>query len=135
MRPARLVLEYSHWNMMREQVTAEAPLEACGLLAGRGERVDQVFLMQNAARSEVRFRLDPLEQLDAFNAIDDRGLEIVGIYHSHPQGPSTPSPTDVAESVYPVINLIWSQGQQGWEARGFWIEDGSLLEVPVELAK
>lgn len=135
MRPTRLVLEYRHWNMMREQVTAEAPLEACGLLAGRGERVDQVFLMQNAARSEVRFRLDPLEQLDAFNAIDERGLEIVGIYHSHPQGPSTPSPTDVAESVYPVINLIWSQGQQGWEARGFWIEDGSFLEVPVELAK
>lgn len=135
MRPARLMLESGHWQLMRDQVAAEAPLEACGLLAGRGEQVEQVLRMQNAAKSAVRFRLDPQQQFDVFNAMDERGLELIGIYHSHPRGPSTPSPTDVAESVYPVVNLIWSPGQDGWQVSGFWIEDGQVLQVPIEIVK
>lgn len=135
MHPTRLILESSRWQLMRDQVTAEAPLEACGLLAGRGERVEQVIEMDNADRSEARFRLDPQEQLDAFNAIDERGLELIGIYHSHPQGPGVPSPTDVAEAVYPVVNLIWSPREGEWQVRGFWIEEGRVLEVPLETAK
>jgi [CysO sulfur-carrier protein]-S-L-cysteine hydrolase len=135
MRPARLLLEPGHWQSMRDQVATEAPLEACGLLAGKGERVEQVLRMQNAAKSAVRFRLDPQEQFDVFNAMDERGLELTGIYHSHPRGPSTPSPTDVAESVYPVVNLIWSPGQDGWQVGGFWIEDGQVVQVPIEIVK
>ena len=135
MKPAQLRLTADDWTRMAEQAASESPLEACGLLAGRDGRVEQVLPMRNAAASPVRFRLDPKEQLEAFELIDTRDLELVGIYHSHPGGPSTPSPTDVEESAYPVVHVILSRAAGEWSARGFWIEGGVIEEVPLVVAK
>jgi len=135
MKPDRLRLAPAHWQKMLRHAAAEAPLEACGLLAGKDGQVQKVFPMRNAARSAVRFRLDPQEQFDIFSAMEERGLELLGIYHSHPNGPATPSRTDVAEASYPVINLILSAAGGKWQGRGFWIESKSFHEVPLEISK
>jgi proteasome lid subunit RPN8/RPN11 len=116
-------------------VAADAPLEACGLLAGKDGQVQKVFPMRNAAHSAVSFRLDPQEQFDIFSAMEERGLELFGIYHSHPNGPATPSPTDVAEATYPVVNLILSAAGGKWQGHGFWIESSGFHEVPLEISK
>jgi proteasome lid subunit RPN8/RPN11 len=120
---------------MQEQAADEAPLEACGLLAGKDGRVELFLPMRNAARSPVRFRLDPREQLEAFEQLDVQGLELVGISHSHPGGPATPSPTDVEEAAYPVVHVIVSQAAGEWTARGFWIEGGSVDEIPLVISR
>jgi proteasome lid subunit RPN8/RPN11 len=85
--------------------------------------------------------MDPQEQLDAFRSMKERGLELLGIFHSHPAEPGAggqvatgPSPTDVEEAAYPVVNLIWSRDQGQWQARGFWIEGGSISPVHLLLA-
>lgn len=135
MRPASLTLKAEQWAVMRKQAAAEAPLEACGLLAGNDSRVEQVLPMRNAAHSAVRFVLDPREQLEAFDLIEGRGLALIGIYHSHPAGPPAPSPTDVEESAYPVVNVIVSEVEGEWRARGFWIEGDTIEEVPLVFAK
>ncbi len=116
-------------------MTGCAPLEACGLLAGKGCRVESVFFVANAAQSPVRFRMDPQEQLETFNQIEARGLELVGIFHSHPAGPERPSPTDVAEAAYPVVHLIWFVDGETWRARGFWIEAGRVSEVDLHILR
>jgi [CysO sulfur-carrier protein]-S-L-cysteine hydrolase len=135
MRPASLALQADHWAEIRQQAAAEAPLEACGLLAGKGSSVEKILAMRNAAHSPVRFVLDPREQLEAFDLIEQQGLELVGIYHSHPAGPATPSPTDVDEAAYPVVNVIISPAQGEWQARGFWIERGAVEEIPLVVGK
>jgi len=147
MKPERLTLASNHWERMLRQATAEAPLECCGLLAGKEEQVQRLFPMRNAAHSPVRFTLDPQEQFDIFNAMEERGLELLGIYHSHPNGPASPSRTDIAEAAYPVVNLILSPVQAPaetprqvpaagqWQVRGFWIEAGRVVEVPLEITK
>jgi len=105
------------------------------LLAGKNDQVEKIIAVKNQAESPVRFVMDPYEQLDAFNGMESNGLDLVGIFHSHPTGPETASPTDIAEAAYEVIYVIVSPGTDGWQARGFWIERGEAIEAPIEIVK
>ena len=69
------------------------------------------------------------------NALEFAGLELVGIYHSHPNGPDRPSPTDIAGNMYPVAQLIWFREKGRWQARGYNIENGISVEIPLEIQK
>ena len=109
----------------------QLPLEACGLLAGTNERVQKVIPVQNQARSAVRFVMDPYEQLRAFDWIDSQGLDLLGIFHSHPGGPETVSVTDITEAAYEVVHLVWSWNGDTWKLHGFWIENEEAVEVPL----
>ena len=93
-----LKLKNEHWQAMRRHVASQAPIEACGMLAGKQDQVEAVLEVRNAEQSPVRFRMDPLEQLNAFEWIEGNGLDLLGIFHSHPSGPETISPTDIAEA-------------------------------------
>jgi len=128
-----LNLKPEHWQTMRRHVAAQAPLEACGLLAGKQDSVETVLRVRNADQSPVRFRMDAQEQYNAFMWLDANDLDLVGIFHSHPAGPETVSPTDIAEAAYEVVHIIWSRKNRIWNARGFWIEKGSFTEVTLRV--
>jgi proteasome lid subunit RPN8/RPN11 len=128
-----LTLSPGQLDAMRRHVATESPLEACGLLAGENGVVQTVLAVKNAAASKVRFRMEPRAQLRAFEQIEAAGQEVLAIFHSHPKGPSVPSPTDIKEAAYPVVHIIWSPVGRKWHARGFWIENGHAAEVPLNL--
>jgi len=128
-----LTMTGAHWETMRAYVESQVPLEACGLLAGRNAVVMQVLLLANQARSEVSFRLDPAEQLKAFAWIESAGLEMLGIFHSHPAGPETVSAVDIEQAAYPVAHLVWSRQAGTWGARGFWIEGRGVHEITLRV--
>ena len=125
----QLTLKRNHFRKMIEHVDHQAPLEACGLLAGKHDQVKEVLLVQNQAQSPVRFVMDPYEQLKAFDRIEAHGLDLLGIFHSHPAGPETVSPTDIAEAAYDVVHVICYRIQEQWKLRGFWIAKGKATEV------
>lgn len=118
---------------MRSHVSREAPLEACGLLAGIHDRVETIFEITNAERSPVRFRMNPQEQFDAFMRIESLGQELLGIYHSHPNGPATVSATDIADAAYPAAHLLWFCENDEWLLRAFWIESGRAIEIALQI--
>jgi proteasome lid subunit RPN8/RPN11 len=60
-------------------------------------------------------------------------MELLGIFHSHPTGPETVSPTDIAQAAYAVAYIILSRVDSAWRTRGFWIEDGSFREVTLQI--
>ena len=133
MNEKALTLKQAHMSAMQRYINFVAPLEACGLLGGNHQVVELVLPVKNAAESKVRFLMDPRAQLRAMEQIEAEGLEIVAIFHSHPKGPSVPSSTDIAEAIYPVVNIIWSKVGRRWQARGFWIEDGQAVEVSLSV--
>jgi [CysO sulfur-carrier protein]-S-L-cysteine hydrolase len=132
---SQLLIKASHWHEMHQHVHQNAPLEACGLLAGKNDSVEKVLLVRNQAQSPVRFVMDPHEQLDAFTWIDSQALDLLGIFHSHPTGPETVSVTDIAEAAYEVVHVIWSRADEEWNARGFWVENGKVINVPLVLSE
>jgi proteasome lid subunit RPN8/RPN11 len=134
MKPG-LTIRRHHWQEMLDHVQRHVPLEACGLLAGKQDRVEKVIAVRNQAQSPVRFVMEPYEQLQAFNWIDSNGLDLLGIFHSHPAGPETVSATDIAEAAYEVVHLIWSRSQERWQVRGFWIENGNPTEVSLKIVE
>lgn len=133
MRVQKLRITESQWREMENHVERAVPFEACGLIAGQRERVTKIIPVRNQAESPVRFVMDPYEQLKAFKWMDDNHLDLLGIFHSHPTGPETASPVDIAEAAYEVIHVILSRNKIEWTARGFWIEHGESLEVPIEI--
>ncbi len=86
---------------------AALPNEACGLLAGsvtsepgRGSvTIDAIRPVPNRLDSPSRFELDGAAMLRAENAITAQGLEVVGVYHSHPSTEARPSPRDVSDAL------------------------------------
>jgi len=128
-----LNLKRHDWNMMRTHVQAHAPLEACGLLAGKDNWVEKVLLIENQSKSRTRFRMNSKEQLKAFDWIESNGLDLIGIFHSHPAGPDAVSATDIEEAAYAVTQVVWSRVHGDWVARGFWIEDKQVTEVRLKV--
>jgi [CysO sulfur-carrier protein]-S-L-cysteine hydrolase len=125
-----LTLTEEHLQKMIAHVDSHAPLEACGLLAGLNSEVKAVLEVTNQAQSAVRYVMDPIEQLKALDWIDSHGLGLIGIFHSHPTGPETVSPTDIEQAAYAVVYIILARVEDGsWHARGFWIADGKYDEV------
>ena len=130
-----LTLTKEQLQKMIAHVDSLAPLEACGLLAGRDSKVESVLVVTNQAQSPTRYVMDPIEQLNAFEWIESNGLETIGIFHSHPTGPETVSPTDIAQAAYAVVYVILARADnaRGWRARGFWIKDGAFSEVTLQV--
>lgn len=129
-----LELKQEHWDKMLDHVCKLAPQEACGLIAGLEYTACEVIAITNTLHSPLRYRMHPQEQLDAFNHIEARGWELLGIYHSHPAGPAVPSATDIAEAAYPgVIHLIWSRSSCAWQCRAFIIEGDQVQEIALDI--
>ena len=110
-----------------------APRECCGLLVGRGRRVDLVVPLSNVApRPRSGFQVDPAEHI-AVRRILRRVVpsrDIIGVYHSHPAGPARPSPRDIAESHYPEW-LYAIVGRAGRSLRVFEMRPAGPVPVPV----
>jgi proteasome lid subunit RPN8/RPN11 len=128
----KLTLTRKTWQAMRRHVSRNAPKEACGLLGGIHERVEWSQGIPNIEQSPLRYRMEPGAQWRAFQRMEANGLEMVGIYHSHPNGPDHPSRTDITANMYPVAHIIWYRENGRWLARGFRIENGEAVEIALD---
>ena len=115
---------------MMEQGLRAFPNEACGLLAGRDGVPSRFYAMRNLDASPVSYRLDPKEQLRVFDEMDDEGLDLLGIFHTHTHSEAYPSETDVKLAFYPdSFYLVMSlSDREHPELRGFTILDGQIAE-------
>jgi proteasome lid subunit RPN8/RPN11 len=92
--------------MIRHSQT-ERPKEACGILAGRidedGARISKVYECQNVhPNPTVEYLISPQDQVRVFEEIEEEEeIDLVGFYHSHPQGPETPSQIDSSRNYWP----------------------------------
>jgi proteasome lid subunit RPN8/RPN11 len=127
-----LIIDQYLWLKMCSHANKELPEEACGLLAGKGQQVVEIYPVPNILHSPMRYRMDPAYQLRVFLDIEESGLELTGIYHTHPRGPNYPSETDIAEAYYPEsIYVILCPQANGWLPRGFIINTPAVKEIPL----
>jgi proteasome lid subunit RPN8/RPN11 len=120
---------------MVKQVKSETPIEACGILAGSNGRVEKLYKMTNAERRSDHFMMEPKEQFAVVKDIRACGLEMLAIYHSHPQTPSRPSSEDVRLAVTPDVAYVILSLQNSDQpvVKGFLMTNGNMSEVPVTI--
>ena len=128
-----ITLTKEQLQKMITHIDSHAPLEACGLLAGRDSKVESVLEVTNQAQSPVRYVMDPIEQLNALEWVESNNMDLLGIFHSHPTGPEIVSQTDIAQAAYAVTYIILAPVDGNWRARGFWIENSSFREVTLQI--
>ena len=109
----------------------DAPRECCGVLIGSGETVTEIAAAQNIAEGPTRFLINPQDHLDAIRRARQRGLQVLGFYHSHPHSSAVPSETDRAEANYPDhLYLIVGLAAASPEIRLFRLTtDGNFREL------
>jgi proteasome lid subunit RPN8/RPN11 len=131
--PTRIVLTERQRREIFEHCLAERPNEACGLLAGRGERVEQVYPTRNKEQSPVRYEVEPVDLLRIFKAIDEADQELLGIFHSHVYTQAYPSQTDVRLAYYPdaIYFLVSLANERQPVLRGYTIVDGKIDEIEI----
>jgi proteasome lid subunit RPN8/RPN11 len=112
------------------------PLEACGLLGGDAlsAKASIFYPCANLAASSRVYTLDPRDHLRADRDADARGLEIIGVAHSHTHTEAYPSSTDVEQAPDPGWHyVIVSLRAEAPVLRSYRITDGAIAEEPVEL--
>ncbi len=131
---------------MKREAEAAYPFEGCGLLLGpfAGDKIaTKIVLLKNILREEGRGRFDfsfsPAEFMQAQRAAEKEKLDVVGIFHTHPDHPPRPSKTDEAQPMLSGwINVIASvHGGKYKGAKAWWRENDqepfveAKLESPV----
>lgn len=91
----------------------EKPNESCAILFGKGKghesTVVELFLTENMEKSPVNFTISNDQLLEAYRKADEKNLEVVGIFHSHPSSEAFPSITDKKfMQSNPVVWIIYS---------------------------
>jgi proteasome lid subunit RPN8/RPN11 len=117
-----------------KQAEEEAPLEACGYLAGKEGVITTHYKMTNADQSEIHYSFDPQEQFRVIKTVRNSGLEIIAAYHSHPESPARPSEEDIrlahdSSIIYVIVSLESGKRTCG----AFIIKDGSVTPEPLEV--
>ena len=78
------------------------PNEVCGILAGAegGDLVTEAHRVRNinVERARDRYLMDPRDQMRIQRDLDQRGMALLGYYHSHPDSPARASVTDAGAS-------------------------------------
>lgn len=127
---------------VREEIVSHAQRggdeEICGVLSGEHgdvrSRVEEAHPTQNVADApRTRYRIDPEELLATIEAIESADRDVVGFYHSHPNGPERPSATDEARATWPgssyvICSLAGEPSLGSWRWTGERFEEEEIVE-------
>jgi len=115
------------------------PHEVCGLLIGREDesstRVDRMTQAGNLSTDRLadRYTLDPDDFQAADTAARRDGLDVVGIWHTHPDHPPRPSRTDLEAAWKGYTYVILSVGREGVaETRAWRLAGSEFVEQSIE---
>ncbi len=114
------------------------PAEVCGILIGsrtdRAVRIEDVTLAHNLNREHARdrYELDPQDLLRSDERARGLGLDVVGIWHTHPDHPARPSATDRGGAwddwVYVIVSV--NAGKVA-DTRAWCLQSGRFVEGKV----
>ncbi len=90
-----LKISHKDIELIQSELEANKPYEACGVLVGiiNGNKalVEKALTVTNVKRTRRSFELDPKEHYNAWSEAEKNGMEIVGVYHTHPVSSAVPS--------------------------------------------
>jgi len=123
-------------DQIGEHVIAGYPHEACGLLVGKGSlgEVLEFHPTENVAKSARVYTINAKQHLLIERNAEDRGLEVMGVVHSHTHTEAYPSPTDVAQAPDPTWHYMIVTLKRGVpEPRNYRIVGETITETSLTI--
>jgi proteasome lid subunit RPN8/RPN11 len=116
------------------QAKKDAPIEACGYLASQGKVVIKHYELSNVDKSSEHFSFDPQDQFKVAKEARSCDLDIIAVYHSHPQSPAYPSAEDIKLAYDPDISyVIVSLLEAKEEVKSFKIKNSKVFPEKLEV--
>ena len=130
-----LVLLQDHIEILTNHAKKNIPNESCAILFGKIENetfdVKDIFLTKNTEESPINFTISNDELLAAYGEAKKRKLEVIGIFHSHPDSIAYPSSTDKKYmEINPVPWVIFSNKNKEFRA---YIFESEIMSVALEI--
>ena len=130
-----VVLAQKEKDKLVTHAISEQPSESCAMLFGKkiGDNwnVKEVFLTQNIDDSQTNFTISPEELLKGYQIAEKNQLEVVGIFHSHPNSDAIPSNTDKKfMQNNPVPWIIFSGVNNDLKA---YLLDSTIIEIQIKI--
>ena len=93
-----IILSEKDKEGLAKHAEAEKPYESCAILVGNETdenwTVKEVVLTENTTKSRVMFTISPDKEFEVDQNAKKSNMEIVCIFHSHPESEARPSETD-----------------------------------------
>ena len=133
--PKAIILSKTQIDILSSHSKQNSPNESCAILFGSTDddsiTIKEIFLTKNIENSPVNFTISPDELILAYSTAEKKGLDVSGIFHSHPSSVAYPSDTDRKYmKVNPVPWIIFSNLNNDF--RGY-IYNSDIVPVPVKI--
>ncbi|MGI0056225.1 MAG: Mov34/MPN/PAD-1 family protein [Nitrosarchaeum sp.] len=130
----KITISESQRKILTDYAENEKPNESCAILFGTANSqkttVKEIFLTKNIDESPVNFTISNEQLIKGYKVAEDKKMEVVGIFHSHPNSEAYPSNTD-KKFMYsnPVVWVIYSGISNDFKA---YVLESDILEILIE---
>lgn len=129
----QLILTKYQQEILSKEASDKKPNESCALLFGKKENdnviISEIYPTENIEKSPINFTISNEQLIQGYKIAEDKELEVVGIFHSHPDSEPFPSATDKKfMEINPVIWVIFSLVTKEFKAYMF---ESELITIKI----
>jgi len=126
----KIKISQSDKKTLSEYSENQKPNESCAILFGKKDQVSDLFLTKNIEESSTNFTISNDQLIEGYKMAEEKELEVVGIFHSHPNSDAFPSNTDKKfMQSNPVAWIIYSGVNKNFRA---FILESDITEISIE---
>ena len=130
----KIIITESQKKILSNHAINEKPNESCailfGIIDGQKTIVEEIFLTKNIDESPINFTISNEQLIKCYKTAEDKKMEVVGIFHSHPNSEAYPSGTDKKfMHSNPVVWVIYSGISNEFKA---YVLESNVSEILIE---
>ncbi|WP_428323834.1 Mov34/MPN/PAD-1 family protein [Nitrosopumilus sp.] len=125
----KIILSNSDKKILTQHAEDEKPNESCAILFGKEDTVSEIFLTKNIEESPVNFTISNEQLIEGYKIAEEKKMDVIGIFHSHPNSEAYPSNTDKKfMQSNPVAWVIYSGVNNDFRA---YLLESKIKEIPI----
>ena len=125
-----IILKQAEKKILSQYSENQKPNESCAILFGKNNQVLDVFLTENIDESPVNFTISNKQLIEGYKMAEDKKMDVIGIFHSHPNSDAFPSNTDKKfMQSNPVVWIIYSGINKNFRA---FILESDTIEISIK---
>jgi [CysO sulfur-carrier protein]-S-L-cysteine hydrolase len=126
----KIKLSETDKKILSEYSENQKPNESCAILFGKNDKVLDLFLTENIEKSPLNFTISNKQLIEGYKIAEEQEMEVIGIFHSHPDSDAYPSNTDKKfMQSNPVAWVIYSGINKNFRA---YLLETDIVEIPIE---